>query len=177
MGAGREVATDQKWNVPIMTDYPEDLPEGAPHDYDVGYGQPPLVRRFKMSGNPGGRPKGAKNRQTIVRQVAREAHTVIEDGREARRSTLELVLIRLRNMAIEGKNTRAAAELFKLHEKFEPRILNPDAGVAVTPAPMSAEDWIAEAERRNAVMQEHGFRNVAEVAEFERQQREKKKPE
>ena len=158
-----------------MTDYPDNLPKRAPRDYDVGYGQPPLVRRFKKSGNPQGRPKGAKNRQTIVRQVAREAHTVIEDGREARRSTLELVLIRLRNMAIEGKNTRAAAELFKLFEKYEPRMINPDAGVAVMPALMSDEEWIAKAERQNALMNEHRFRNAAEVTAFEREQRRKTK--
>ena len=158
-----------------MTDYPDDLPQGAPHDYDVGYGQPPLARRFKESGNPDGRPRGAKNRQTIVRQVARETHTVIEDDR--RRSTLELVLIRLRNMAMEGKNSRATAELFKLLEKYEPQMMNPDAGVAVMPALISTEEWIAEAERRNALMEQYGFGNAAEVAEFERQQRKKEKPE
>ena len=160
-----------------MTDYPDDHPQRGPFDLQVGYGKPPMVRRFKKSGNPEGRPRGAKNRQTIVRQVARETHTVIEDGRQTRRSTLELVLIRLRNMAIEGKNSRATAELFKLLEKFEPQMLNPDAWVAVTPALMSDEEWIAEAERRNALMQKHGFMNAAAVAEFERQQRKKEKPE
>jgi len=160
-----------------MPDYSDDHPQRGPFDHQVGYRKPPMVRRFKKSGNPDGRPRGARNRQTIVRQVARETHTVIEEGHQTRRSTLELVLIRLRNMAMEGKNSRATAELFRLLEKYEPHMLHSNAKVAVMPAPMSAKEWIAEAERRNAVMQEHGFRNVAEVAEFERQQREKEKPE
>ena len=40
-------------------------------DDDVGYGKPPRSRRFKpgQSGNPKGRPKGAKNRDTILREL------------------------------------------------------------------------------------------------------------
>ena len=87
------------------------------------------------------------------------------------------MLIRLRNMAIEGKNSRATAELFKLLEKLEPQMLNLKVGVLVAPAPMSDEEWTAQAERRNTLMDKHGFRNAAEVAEFERQQRKKEKPE
>lgn len=68
-----------------MSDDPGDLdnpPQAARYNYDVGYGKPPMVRRFKESGNPDGRPKGAKNRATIVREVALERHTIIEDGKK-----------------------------------------------------------------------------------------------
>ena len=60
----------------------------------VGYRKPPMRRRFKVSGNRKGRPKGAKNRKTIVQAVADEMHTVIENGKRRKRSTLELVLLR-----------------------------------------------------------------------------------
>lgn len=38
-----------------------------PADYDVGYAKPPVESRFKAgkSGNPRGRPKGAKNRTSL----------------------------------------------------------------------------------------------------------------
>ena len=44
------------------------------HDEDVGYGKPTKKTRFKkgQSGNPKGRPKGAKNLASIVAQVCRE---------------------------------------------------------------------------------------------------------
>ena len=42
-----------------------DRKPGRPHDYKVGYGKPPKEHRFKkgQSGNPRGRPKGAKSRK------------------------------------------------------------------------------------------------------------------
>ncbi len=46
-----------------MSKDPDDLPQGGLHDDQVGYGKPPLKRRFKTSGNLSGRPKGAKNRE------------------------------------------------------------------------------------------------------------------
>jgi hypothetical protein len=66
--------------------------------------------------------------------------------------------------------------MFRLLEKHEPGMVNPKRGVIVAPAPISAEGWIARAKRHNALMEEHGFRNLAEVADFERQQRKKAKP-
>ena len=39
----------------------------ADDDYDVGYKKPPKTKQFKKgkSGNPGGRPKGSKNKIRI----------------------------------------------------------------------------------------------------------------
>ncbi len=159
-----------------MSDDPDDLPQGGRHDDQVGYGKPPLKRRFKTSGNPNGRTKGAKNRKTIVRQVAQERHTVIENGQRIRRSTLELVLIRLRNMGMTGEKPQATSETFRLLEKYAPMMVNPKGGVMVAPAPISQKEWLARTKRHNALMEEHGFRNLAQVVEFERQQRKKAKP-
>lgn len=40
--------------------------------YDVGYGKPPVATRFKQgqSGNPKGRPKGAKNKRSALFEVS-----------------------------------------------------------------------------------------------------------
>jgi hypothetical protein len=44
------------------------LPKKETADYDVGYGKPPKEARFKpgQSGNPRGRPKGAKNKKSRI---------------------------------------------------------------------------------------------------------------
>ena len=44
------------------------LPKEKDADYQVGYGKPPIETRFKsgQSGNPRGRPKGAKNKTSRI---------------------------------------------------------------------------------------------------------------
>ncbi len=99
-------------------------PEADPHeltDYAVGKGKPPMITRFKSgrSGNPKGRSKGSKSRKAILRAIMNETHTVTEDGRRRRRSTIELMLIALRNLAAEG-NVRAFREYTKFMTRYEP---------------------------------------------------------
>lgn len=120
-------------------------------DYTVGYGKPPMRRRFKsgQSGNRRGRPRGSKNRKTIVREIANETHTVTEDGRRRRRSTLELMLLALRNCAAEG-NVRAFRAYKKYLAKFEPQESHSNAGYLVVPAEMTPEEAVAEGEKANA---------------------------
>ena len=108
-----------------------------------------MRRRFKTCGNPKGRPKGARNRKTIVREVANEIHQVREDGELRGRSTLELVLLRLRELALEGKNTQAFEEVHRLIKAYEPQPTDDSTGVLVVPAEMSPEEWIAEQEELN----------------------------
>lgn len=116
------------------------------HDEASG---PPMVRRFKASGNPRGRPRGSKNRKTIVREIANELHVVSENGKEHRRTTLELVLMRLRNLALENANARAFDELHRLAKVYQPQEPENEGGFMVAPAPMSEEEWIAEQEKKN----------------------------
>ena len=123
-----------------------DLP---PPREEVGYRQPPTIRRFKVCGNPKGRPKGSKNRKTIVRAVANEKHTVVENGKRRRRSTLELVLIRLRNMALERKNVRAFEEFHRVIKTYQPQNADGKHGVIVAPPDMTPEEWIAEQLEKN----------------------------
>jgi hypothetical protein len=126
-----------------------DRPELTPNT--VGYGNPPMTRRFKpgQSGNPRGRPCGSKNRKTIVKQIANEMHAVTEDGRRRRRSTLELMLLALRNRAAEG-NVRAIRALRRYLAKFEPQDTSSKCGYLVVPAGLTEEEFIKEAEKANA---------------------------
>lgn len=131
------------------SDEPADT--GAPTDTEpkVGYGKPPMVTRFKNSGNLKGRPKGSKNRKTIVREVAGEMHTVVENGKKRRRSTLELMLLALRNRAMAG-DVRAIREFDRISTKHAPQNKSSKTGVLVAPAPMTIEEAIAEGEIANA---------------------------
>ena len=73
-------------------------------DYAVGYGRPPQFTRFKpgQSGNPRGRPKGAKNVDTILREVLLRQITVMEAGKRRKITVLEAYFKRLTKQALDG---------------------------------------------------------------------------
>ena len=133
-----------------MLNQQNDGPEQSPTDEAVGYRKPPMYRRFKTSGNPKGRPPGSKNRKTIVKLVANEMHSVVENGKRQQRSTLDLVLLSLRNMALEGKNARAFDELHRLTKAYEPQVADGVGGYLVVPATATEEEAIAEMKKHNA---------------------------
>jgi hypothetical protein len=72
--------------------------------YEVGYGKPPASGRFAIgrSGNPKGRPKGAKNLATIVLRESRQPVRV--NGPRGSRSVtkLEATVMQLVNKAAQG---------------------------------------------------------------------------
>lgn len=82
-------------------------------DYDVGYRKPPESTRFKpgQSGNPKGRPKGARNRpQTqaariidLMREATERQVTILEGGKKIRITAREAVTRRLVVDAMQGK--------------------------------------------------------------------------
>ncbi len=132
-----------------MSNRENDGSEQLPAYNPVGYRKPPTRRRFKKSGNSKGRPKGSKNRKTIVKAVANEMHSVLENGKRRRLSTLDLVLLRLRNMALEEGNDRAFEELHRLIKAYQPQETNDDVGYLVVPAEMTQEEWVAEQREKN----------------------------
>jgi hypothetical protein len=109
-----------------------------------------MQRRFKESGNLKGRPQGTKNRKTIVKAVANEMHSVTENGKRRRLSILQLVLLSLRNVALEGKNVRAFDEFHRLTKAYQPQEAGGDLGYIVLRADITPEEAIAEGEKANA---------------------------
>ncbi len=80
-----------------MTNKHEDLGAG-------GYCQPPKDGQFTSgnSGNPRGRPKGTKNKTTILREIAGEEHRVTIGGESQQIKTIDLLFMRLRELAMKG---------------------------------------------------------------------------
>jgi hypothetical protein len=79
--------------------------------YAVGYRKPPLASRFKpgTSGNAKGRPTGAKNLKTLIRE-AMTASISIQEGQKTKRvSRLEGVVLRQLQKALMGSDQAAMA--------------------------------------------------------------------
>ena len=82
----------------------------SPGNDRVGYGRPPKHSQFKPghSGNPKGRPKGAKNEATIWRNVFNKRVAIREGGRQRKVSLLEAMILKFVENALKG-NTKTAA--------------------------------------------------------------------
>src|SRR5438105_8833365 len=72
--------------------------------FEVGFGKPPRCTRFKpgQSGNPNGRPRGAKNFAVAIEQELVTRVTVTENGRRRRISKREVIAKHLVNKAASG---------------------------------------------------------------------------
>ncbi|WP_171052628.1 DUF5681 domain-containing protein [Ruegeria sediminis] len=73
-------------------------------DYEVGYGKPPKTSRFQkgQSGNPKGRPKGAKGLNASLKRELESKITVREGNREIRISKAEAMAKRITTGALKG---------------------------------------------------------------------------
>ncbi len=80
------------------------MAESGKPRYTVGYAKPPSNTQFKpgQSGNPRGRPKGAKNFGIAIEEELRARVTVTENGKRRRVSKREVIAKRLVNRAAEG---------------------------------------------------------------------------
>jgi hypothetical protein len=92
----------------------EDSRKQEGDDEVVGYGKPPKKHRFKKgkSGNPNGRPKGAKGLKTDLKEVLAAPVTVSIGGKEYTGSRQKITLVAMAMRAVMGQ-PRSAEMLIK----------------------------------------------------------------
>jgi hypothetical protein len=75
------------------------MPAEHKGDYEVGYAKPPRHTRFKkgQSGNPKGRPVGAKNLSTLLSEALNEPVIVTENGRHRKITKRQAMITQLVN--------------------------------------------------------------------------------
>jgi hypothetical protein len=95
--------------------------DNAPGDKQSGYQRPPSDGRFKpgVSGNPRGRPKGARNLRTDVAALMGKKIPIRENGKARRISRQQAMLLRLYEKALQG-DVRAATSFFTMIIKLDP---------------------------------------------------------
>jgi hypothetical protein len=105
------------------------MPTGTKGDYEVGYGKPPRGAGFKkgQSGNPRGRPRGAKNLTTLLNDALNEPVKITENGRRRKITKREAVIKQLVNKSASS-DARSLKMLLDL-------MLNLEAGARSSTAP------------------------------------------
>ena len=82
------------------------------NDQKVGYGKPPKATQFKkgQSGNPRGKPKGAKSMSTVARELLDGEISLTLNGRVKRITRREAIVLAQFNKAVDG-NVQSARQL------------------------------------------------------------------
>jgi len=117
-------------------------------DY-VGHKRPPVKNRFKkgQSGNPSGRPKGAKNAKAVFVDLANRKVRIREGTKVKYLTQFQVVLQAAYLKAMKG-DWKAAEFLHKIGKTlavFEPNPSEPGRhGVIIVPGVLSQEDWERE---------------------------------
>ncbi len=131
-----------------MTDKPP-APPGS-----VGYRAPPVAQRFRpgQSGNPAGRPKGARNMLTMMNAELSQLVTATENGKPRRMPMGQAIVKRLISLAASG-NLRATELLLKHAD-----------GKSSEPSADTANGPIQQNEQDKAILERHMARMRAEAA-------------
>ncbi len=118
-------------------------------NYEVGYCKPPKHTQFKRgrSGNPKGRPEGARNLKTDLLEELGEQILVCEGSRELRVSKQRAMLKTLTAKALKG-DTRAAALVLNMVWRVLEKETTPEAATDLAPEDHAIlENWL----ERNAM--------------------------
>jgi hypothetical protein len=111
-------------------------------DYEVGYGKPPRHTRFTkgQSGNPRGRPPGAKNLKTLLSEALNEPVIVTENGGHRKITKREAIVTQLVNRSATA-DLRAVKILLDMLRDIEGRT---EAASPETPTFTEADEKVFE---------------------------------
>jgi hypothetical protein len=98
-----------------------------------GYGRPPSDDRLKPghSGNPNGRPKGARSLRSDFNKVLKKRVPIREGGKPRYARRQEIILLKLLAKALQGQ-TKAAGQLLAMWAKREFRDAQPSQSNVAT---------------------------------------------
>jgi Family of unknown function (DUF5681) len=105
--------------------------------YEVGRDRPPLSTRWKpgQSGNPKGRPKGAKSLATIWSDAFKQLYRIRQNGKLRKITAREGVVISAINQALKGNIKATSFVLAK-----EPEVARSDKPIPKISSDMSAQE-------------------------------------
>jgi hypothetical protein len=94
------------------------MPPDDERDYEVGYAKPPSHTRFVkgQSGNPRGRPPGAKNMKTLLTKALNELVVVTDQGGRRKVSKREAIVTQLVNRSAKADFKAIQILLGLLHD-------------------------------------------------------------
>ena len=95
------------------------MPSDNKRDYAVGYGKPPRHTRFESgrSGNPKGRPRGAKNLKTLFIEALNETVIIAENGERRKISKRQAIVKQVVDKAAKGGDWRCTKLLLELPQE------------------------------------------------------------
>ncbi|WP_375550750.1 type II restriction endonuclease [Rhodophyticola porphyridii] len=101
--------------------------------YEVGYGKPPKSGQFQKgkSGNPRGRPKGARGLKTDLKAELGERVTITENGRTRKLTKQQLMVKQLTAKAVKG-DMRAISKLAEADRIMEKHLLTLEPAISRT---------------------------------------------
>lgn len=120
-------------------------------EYEIGFGKPPVNSRFSKgnSGNPKGRPKGAKNLATILGKELNAPVVINENGRRRTITKLEAGVKQMVNKAATGDH-KAMQQLINLQHLLE------DAGGSATPITRETDQLVINSLLKRIQRQQSG---------------------
>jgi hypothetical protein len=123
-------------------------------DNEVGYRKPPQHSRFKKgrSGNPKGRPRGAKNLRTDLLEELGERIVIREGNREIRVSKQRALLKSQTARSLKG-DTRAAGQIIDLYLK----LVGLEAEAAEADMPLTADERAVVANLEERILRKAGI--------------------